>query len=183
MGANYGASEGPNSCMPLDWGALVPLWFFVESSPEKSKIVIVTPSRELSFETLINFGSVIAKTVESSGKKVVFVASADQGHAHSANGPYGFHPASVKFDELVKLAVLKNNLKPLFSMPQRFIEDAKPDSLWQLAMLQGILEHVPMKARLVSYQVPTYFGMLCAAYFPFKASLKKDVDGFNDRHR
>jgi aromatic ring-opening dioxygenase LigB subunit len=54
----------------------------------------------------------------------------------------------------------------LLSLPPQFIEDAKPDSLWQLAMLEGILEHAEMTGRLLSYHVPTYFGMLCAAYLP-----------------
>jgi aromatic ring-opening dioxygenase LigB subunit len=44
------------------------------------------------------------------------------------------------------------------------VEAAKPDSLWQLAMLAGVLDVVQMEGRLVSYQVPTYYGMLCAGY-------------------
>jgi aromatic ring-opening dioxygenase LigB subunit len=60
--------------------------------------------------------------------------------------------------------VLENDLDPLLSLPPQFIEDAKPDSVWQVAILQGIVECVPMKGQLLSYQVPTYFGMLCAAY-------------------
>ena len=27
-----------------------------------------------------------------------FIASADQGHAHSASGPYGFHAAAAQYD-------------------------------------------------------------------------------------
>jgi aromatic ring-opening dioxygenase LigB subunit len=94
------------------------------------------------------------------------VASADQGHAHDAGGPYGFHPASTEFDTIVKKAVVENDLTPMMSLSPQFVEDAKPDSLWQLAMLQGVLEHTEMTGRLLSYQVPTYFGMLCALYLP-----------------
>jgi aromatic ring-opening dioxygenase LigB subunit len=166
VGANYGTSEGPASCMPMDWGTLIPLWFFVGQSQNKPKVVIVTPSREIPLESLVRFGGVIAETAEASGKKVAFVASADQGHAHKVDGPYGFSPASAEFDEMVKRAVLENDLTPLFSLSPQFIEDAKPDSVWQLAMLQGILEHTSMKSRFLSYQKPTYFGLLCAAYLP-----------------
>jgi aromatic ring-opening dioxygenase LigB subunit len=98
------------------------------------------------------------------------VASADQGHAHRADGPYGFSPASAEFDEMVKQAVLENNLAPLLSLSPQFVEDAKPDSLWQLAMLQGVLERIPMESRFLSYQRPTYFGLLCAVYLPVKES-------------
>jgi aromatic ring-opening dioxygenase LigB subunit len=166
VGANYGSSEGPASCMPMDWGSLIPLWFLVGQAQKKPKIVLVTPSREIPLENLVSFGRIIAEAATASGKNVAFVASADQGHAHKTDGPYGFNPASAEFDELVKRAVLENDLAPLLSLSPQFIEDAKPDSVWQLAMLQGILKHTPMRSRLLSYQKPTYFGLLCAAYLP-----------------
>jgi len=169
VGANYCTSEGPASCMPMDWGTFIPLWFMVEHDSSTPKVVIVTPSREIPLRTLVEFGQTIAKTADSLQIKAAFVASADQGHAHRADGPYGFHPESKEFDELVKRAVSENDLKPLLDLPAEFIENAKPDSLWQLAILQGILNHVEMKADLLSYEVPTYFGMLCAAYLPMRS--------------
>jgi aromatic ring-opening dioxygenase LigB subunit len=168
VAANYGTSEGPASCMPMDWGALIPLWFLLGTDENKAKVVIVTPSREIPLQDLVSFGKVIAETAGASGKRVAFVASADQGHAHRADGPYGFNSASAEFDEMVKQAVLKNDLVPLLSLSPQFIEDAKPDSLWQLAMLQGVLERTLTESRFLSYQRPTYFGLLCAAYLPVK---------------
>jgi aromatic ring-opening dioxygenase LigB subunit len=97
---------------------------------------------------------------------VAFVASADQGHAHRADGPYGFHSASKEFDEIVQRAILSNDLRILFALNPEFVENAKPDSLWQIAMLQGILDRVSLAGHLLSYEVPTYFGMLCASYMP-----------------
>ena len=169
VGVNYGASGGEASCMPMDWGTLIPLWFLIGKDQAGPSVVIVTPSREIPLESLVRFGSVIAEACEALGQKIAFVASADQGHAHDAKGPYGFHVASAKYDEEVKNAVLKNDLTPLMSLPPQFIEDAKPDSLWQLAMLQGVLKHTEMVGRLLSYQVPTYFGLLCAVYLPKKS--------------
>jgi aromatic ring-opening dioxygenase LigB subunit len=166
VAANYGTSEGPASCMPMDWGTLIPLWFFVGQGQTAPEVVVVTPSREIPLQSLVRFGRVVAETSESVGRKVAFVASADQGHAHDADGPYGFHSASAEFDGIVKKAVVENDLTRLLSLSPQFVEDAKPDSLWQLAMLQGVLEHTEMNGRLVSYQVPTYFGVLCAAYLP-----------------
>jgi aromatic ring-opening dioxygenase LigB subunit len=168
VGVNYGASEGEASCMPMDWGTLIPLWFLVGQDQLEPNVVIVTPSREIPLQSLVRFGRVVAEAAEASGRKIAFVASADQGHAHDAKGPYGFHLASAKYDEEVRNAVLKNDLVPLLSLPPQFIEDAKPDSLWQLAMLQGILNHTEMVGSLLSYQVPTYFGLLCAVYLPKK---------------
>jgi aromatic ring-opening dioxygenase LigB subunit len=164
VGANYGTSGGPDSCMPMDWGVLIPLWFFGAKEEKKPRVIIVTPSREIPLAQLVEFGNIVARTLEKSNSKVAFVASADQGHAHDRAGPYGFHPASREYDELVIEAVKANNLRQILALDPGFVEDAKPDSLWQIAILVGILESVPMKARFVSYQMPTYFGLMCA-YF------------------
>jgi len=164
VGANYGTDKGSASCMQMDWGTLIPLWFFGAQGKDKPSIVIVTPSREIPLVQLVDFGKTIAEVAESSQRKVAFVASADQGHAHDEKGPYGFHPASKKYDELVINAIKENKLAQLLTLDQKFVEDAKPDSLWQMAILAGILERVRMKARFVSYQAPTYFGLLCASF-------------------
>lgn len=165
VGVKYGTDEGPSSCMPMDWGTLIPLWFF-GVQPVRPHVIIVTPSREIPIENLEKFGSLIAQVAEKSDEKVAFVASADQAHTHDSKGPYGFHPASIKFDNIVKKAVKEDNLEMLLHLEKQLVENAKPDSLWQIAILVGVLKQVPMKGKLVSYQAPTYFGMLCAAYTP-----------------
>ncbi len=38
------------------------------------------------------------------------------------------------------------------------------DGLWQTLMLQGVLERVPLNAELLSYEAPTYYGMLVASF-------------------
>src|SRR4030042_304118 len=166
VGVNYGTSEGPASCMPMDWGTLIPLWFFAREKQGALRVVIVTPSREIPLENLTRLGHAIAEAAKTSDRRVAFVASADQGHAHRSDGPYGFNAASAEFDEAVKMAIQKNDLKPLLSLPPKFVEDAKPDSIWQIAILQGVLECVSMKGFMLSYQAPTYYGMLCAEYLP-----------------
>jgi len=166
VGVNYGTSEGPASCMPMDWGTLIPLWFLVGRGNDDIKVVIVTPSREIPLKELVSFGEVISEVTAASERRVAFVASADQGHAHRADGPYGYNPASAEFDQLVKEAVQRNDLRSLLNLSSEFVGNAKPDSLWQLAMLQGVLERSQLVGRLLSYQVPTYYGMLCAAYSP-----------------
>ena len=41
--------------------------------------------------------------------------------------------------------------------------DALADSFWQLLMLHGAIGDA-FEPELLSYEVPTYFGMLCAVY-------------------
>jgi len=45
------------------------------------------------------------------------------------------------------------------------VEQAKADSWWQMLMLHGATAN-GWRGRLISYEAPTYFGMLTAAYEP-----------------
>jgi aromatic ring-opening dioxygenase LigB subunit len=165
VGVNYGTDKGEASCMQMDWGTIIPLWF-IGTQNKKPRVVIVTPSREIPLEKLVKFGNIVAHASEKSGENIAFVASADQAHAHDSKGPYGFHKDSKKFDEIVMKAVQQNNLRILIGLDQQLVKNAKPDSIWQIAILIGVLEQVPMKGQMISYQAPTYFGMLSAAYTP-----------------
>ncbi len=162
--ANYGALEGPMSDLAMDWGTLIPLWFLLRWTGLRSRVVIVTPSRGIPLKQNFEFGRAVAEVAERSSKRVAFVASADQAHAHKKNGPYGYDSRAAEYDRVVVEAVQQNRLAKILSLDPQFVEGAKPDSLWQIAMLAGVLSAVPMRGVLLSYQVPTYFGMLCASY-------------------
>jgi aromatic ring-opening dioxygenase LigB subunit len=164
VAANFGALEGPMSDLPMDWGTLVPLWFLLKGAGLKSKIVIVTPSRGIPLRMNFDFGKAVAEAAEEAEKRVAFVASADQAHAHLKSGPYGFDPRAKEYDRRVMKAIQQQKLDSIMGIGADFVEAAKPDSLWQLAILAGALAVVPMKGKLISYQVPTYYGMLCASY-------------------
>ncbi len=164
VGANYGTASGPLSDLPMDWGTLIPLWYFLKQNGLKSRIVIVTPSREIPLEQNFAFGAKVGEVAQASKKRVAFVASADQAHAHDSKGPYGFSPKADEYDRMVVEAVRRDRLSDILKFDLKMVDDAKPDSLWQMTMLAGLLERVKMKGRLYSYEVPTYFGMLCAGF-------------------
>ncbi len=44
--------------------------------------------------------------------------------------------------------------------------EGKADSYWQMLMLHGALEPGKWEGEFLSYEAPTYFGMLCASYEP-----------------
>lgn len=164
--AIYGASGGDGCFTPLDWGAVVPLWFLGAGWPNPPSIVSITPSRDLTLGELYSFGTALADAASELGRRVALVASADWGHAHSADGPYGYDPASGQFDAMVVETIRSDNLSSLLTTDLNFADRAKVDGLWQSVMLAGALRHTPMRGELLSYEVPTYFGMLVAAYAP-----------------
>ena len=91
------------------------------------------------------------------------VASADQAHTYRADGPYGLSPRAAELDERIVEAVRGGRLRSLLDLDPALVDEAKPDSVWQLLMLAGATEDT-WRPELISFEVPTYFGMLCAAY-------------------
>ncbi|HEV2119472.1 MAG TPA: hypothetical protein VGS11_05140 [Candidatus Bathyarchaeia archaeon] len=164
VGANYGTAEGRASDMPMDWGVLVPMWFIVKEERVTARAVIVTPSREIPLSKNIAFGRTAAELAQKSKKRIVFVASADQAHAHKKSGPYGYHRSAASYDHFVLQAIRKNRVESISRLSKQFVEEAKPDSLWQMAILAGLTRVVPMRGNLLSYAVPTYYGMICASF-------------------
>ena len=161
---SFGGNDPPTAEAPMDWGVLIPLWFMGGRRNPPVPAIIVTPARELSASDHITAGAAIASAADASELRVAFIASADHGHAHRHDGPYGFHPDAAKYDALVTDLVRTNRLEGLAGIDRDFVERAKADSWWQLLMLHGATRG--WRGELISYEAPTYFGMLTAAYAP-----------------
>jgi aromatic ring-opening dioxygenase LigB subunit len=52
----------------------------------------------------------------------------------------------------------------LLTADPQLVENGKPDSLWPTLILAGVLNENPLAARLLSYEVNVYFGILCAEF-------------------
>ncbi len=158
--------EEKDALLPLDWGALVPLWFVAHPLTPRPRVVVLAPDRALPRETLVRGGLAIARAARASGRRVALVASCDQGHAHDPLGAYGYDPAAREHDEAMCRAVAEDDLPRLLLWPNDLLDAAKVDAYWQTLMLMGALGHTPMTPDLLSYEAPTYFGMLVASYRP-----------------
>lgn len=170
VAVNYGASEGEASNLCMDWGTFIPMWF-VKKEYERHQqkvppVVIVTPSREIPWENLVLLGELIVEVSNNLNKNVAFIASADQGHAHDPNGPYGYDKASEEYDTFVREIIAKDELDRLLELDNDFLERGKPDSFWQMLILLGVLKKAKerLKNDILIYECPSYFGMLVATY-------------------
>jgi aromatic ring-opening dioxygenase LigB subunit len=157
LGITFGATAAGASTMPLDWGAAIPLWFM------RAPAVVVSPCRALSNDQHVRAGAALARATGT--RRVALIASADHGHGHGDDGPYGFAAESKPYDEKIQELVRDNRLGELAGIDAEWAVAAKADSFWQLLMLHGAIGDgfVP---ELLSYEAPTYFGMLTAAYAP-----------------
>jgi aromatic ring-opening dioxygenase LigB subunit len=150
LGVSYGGNDMATAEFPLDWGAEVPLAFM-----RASRIAVVAPARDLPLAEHLRLGEAIAALPG----RVALIASADNGHAHDPDGPYGFDPAAAEYDAQLQeiLASARLDFLPLAES----VEAAKADSLWQLCVLQGAVGEAA-RADVLAYAAPTYYGMLVA---------------------
>ena len=125
------------------------------------RIVVVSPARDRPLAEHVRAGAAIARATGET--RVALIASADHGHAHDADGPYGFDPAAAAYDAQVQEILRSGRLdfEPLGAL----VAAAKADSLWQLLILQGAVG-AGAEVDLLAYAAPTYFGMLCAEVRP-----------------
>jgi aromatic ring-opening dioxygenase LigB subunit len=150
LGVSYGGNDPATAEFPLDWGAEVPLEFL-----RPPRVVVVSPARDRPLEEHLRLGEAIGALPG----RVALVASADHGHAHDPDGPYGFDPAAAAYDAQLQEILASDRLDflPLAAL----VEPAKADSLWQLLVLQGAVGE-SARADVLAYAVPTYYGMLVA---------------------
>ena len=164
---SFGGNVPAEAVAPLDWGTLIPLWHITRHAGQVP-VVVVAPARDLDAAAHVRAGSAIVATARGAGKRVAFVASADQGHGHDAEGPYGFHPESAVFDDQVTDVVRRGALSELTAFDPAAVRAAAADSWWQMLMLHGALQEDGglFSSEVLAYEAPTYYGMLTAVFEP-----------------
>jgi aromatic ring-opening dioxygenase LigB subunit len=150
VGVSYGGNDPAEAEMPLDWGAEVPLQFV-----RTPRAVVVSPARDRPLDEHVRAGTAIARA--TGDVRVALIASADHGHVHDPDGPYGFDPAAAAYDARFQDLLAGRPLD--FTSLAELVDAAKADSLWQLLMLQGAIDG---PAELLAYAAPTYYGMAVA---------------------
>lgn len=184
-GVGYGGSNRNQSILPADWGIMTPLWFaghdtnviggghaladLFGTAPEEPTgppAIIANPSRMIPRQHNVEFGKAVAEVAQASDKRVGFIASCDWAHRHDPDGPNGFHPDAPKMDAEVSEAIKRNDILSLIDLDDEYIRNAAIDGLWQLLMLGGAQQVVPMEVDFLSYEAPSYYGMIVATYAP-----------------
>ena len=101
-------SSGPKSVFPLDFGSIIPLYFF-----NKKELVAIGQPRIWNSTALVDFGTGLARAAQNSERRVSIIVSADQAHTHSPVGPYGFAEESAKYEEMIEKCIRKSDLSEL----------------------------------------------------------------------
>lgn len=149
--------------LPLDWSTLIPLRFLGAGLRPRPQLVVVGPSGGVPREGLVAFGQALRQAADESPRRVALIASVDQGHAHVADGPYGYDPASALFDSMIQEIVAAGRLEKLLELDEEFVEASMPDSVESLLVLHGALSAGGYSCALRCYELFGYFGGLCAS--------------------
>ncbi|MCA9832506.1 MAG: aromatic ring-opening dioxygenase subunit LigB [Thermomicrobiales bacterium] len=177
----YGGNRMDQAVMPMDWGAMGPLWFLghdqdrsdlgnpLAGTPDGEDgppVVLITPSRMLSRDTQIAFGRALGTLFAQSDRRIGFVASCDWSHVHSESGPYGAHPIARQMDDTILAAIRANDLRSLQYLPQPDVEAAAIDGMWQCLILSGIQQITLLSSTLLAYGIDGYYSMIVASFMP-----------------
>ncbi len=146
-----------NTFFNLDFGTVIPLSFF-----RIKNIVAIGQPRLLSREDVKKFAQHLYEVINSSEKNVSVIISADQAHTHSPDGPYGFSDEADIYDEKVRKAINSGDFSEIEGLTDDFIEKAKPDSFYNMIILDSLLKNSGKRLNVEYYYVAKYFGMLFA---------------------
>ncbi len=110
---------------PHDHSAWVPLYFLQEAVPDVPVMMI-----SISFGAADDhyaLGRVVAEALSKLERRAAIIASADGAHTLKEDGPYGFHPASLEFEERFHHAFRRWDLREILNFGTTFRMQAGED--------------------------------------------------------
>jgi MEMO1 family protein len=139
----------------LDHATMVPL-YFIRQKYTACKYVRIGLSG-LSLRTHYAFGECIARAVEKTKRRVVFVASGDLSHVLKADGPYGFHPEGPVYDERIMDVMGTADFGKLLTFDAEFCEKAAECGHRSFVIMAGALDRKAVRPGVLSHEGP--FGV------------------------
>ena len=160
-------TSGANA--PFRWGEAVPLWFLNNIKKKPKYVLLSQPLRrldqakELIPETL-TLGNDLRLYFEELEKKVVIIISADLGHTHQEDGPYGFNEEAEPFDQLIETWAATLDEKILTKKVVPKLDSALCCGYIGFVLLQGMIQNKGFAPKVLIRETPSYYGMLIATY-------------------
>lgn len=159
----------------LDHGALVPL-YFINKDYSDFKLVHISTAW-LSFMELYRFGMCIARAVEESNERVVFVASGDMSHRLSSDTQYGYSQFGKEFDQILIKSVRDTDVERLLELDEGFCEEAGECGLRSFLMMYGALDGYDVKPEVYSYEGPYGVGYSVARIVVGQKNPEREILG------
>ena len=142
----------------IDHGVSVPLYCLL-SEIKNVKIIPLFYSG-LNNQAHFDFGKALNHEIIYDNSKIAVIASADLSHALTKNAPAKYSAKGKKFDQKVISALQDNNVKDLLNIDEKIVSGAQQCGLKSILILEGILDGVQHKPKLLSYEFPFGVGYL-----------------------
>lgn len=164
----------------MDHATFIPLYFIEQAykeagiSPEY-KVVRVGLSA-LSSEVHRQFGHAIARAIDRTQRRCVWVASGDLSHKLKTDGPYGYVPEGPELDRQLCDLFRSGALEKLFELDEYFCECAAGCGVRSFQIMAAALEMMypqGVSSELLSYEGPFGVGYAVAA---FETAMPEDCD-------
>lgn len=159
--AGYEGEESPS--LTEDHGTMVPL-YFINKYYRDYKIVRLGLSG-LPLIEHYHMGQIIKKAVNELSRRVVFIASGDMSHCQKEDGPYGFHEAGPRYDDLLMKTLEKDSFGDLFNFDPKLLEDAEECGHRSFVILSGALDRTAVHPEVLSHENTFGVGYGIVEYF------------------
>lgn len=148
----------------LDHATMIPL-YFLHHYMHDFKVVRIGISG-LSASMHYRFGQAIKETVESLGRRTVFIASGDLSHKLKEDGPYGYAKEGPEFDKEITEAFAKGDFLRFMTFAPSFCDKAAECGLRSFLIMAGALDRTKVSSTLYSYEGPFGVGYGVAGFVP-----------------
>ncbi len=148
----------------LDHGTMVPLWF-IRRKYAGGKIVRIGLSG-LPLSEHYRLGQIIARAVEETGKRAVFIASGDLSHKLQDYGPYGFAPEGPEYDRRIMDVCGRAAFDEMLAFDESFCEKAAECGHRSFVIMAGAFDGIKVKATVLSHQDVTGVGYGICTFYP-----------------
>ena len=157
----------------LDHGVTVPMWYINRKYTDYHSIRISQSGLAPSEHYML--GQIIAKAVETTGRRVVIVASSDLSHKLQEDAPYGFSPEGPKFDAMITDALAEGDFLSLLLIPQSLRERAGECGYNSLMVLAGAFDNMNVESKILSYEGPFGVGYAVASFKSTGKNEKRNI--------
>src|SRR5215471_9031609 len=144
----------------LDHGTAVPL-YFLQRNGWNGKVVALGYNF-LSNEEHVRFGNCVRAAIESTGRRVAFIASGDLSHRLKPDAPAGYNPAAHRFDEEVVEAIRSCATRRIVEIDPELRRMAGECGYRSMLVAIGATQDFDSACEVISYEAPFGVGYLVA---------------------
>ncbi len=148
----------------LDHGTMVPLYFINQRYTDYRLVRI-----GLSWLSLRNhweFGRIIRRAADRTGRKCVFLASGDLSHCQKMDGPYGYRPDGPAYDSQIMEVMEKGNFAELTNFDEQLLENSMECGHRSFTIMGGAFEGVKVESKMLSHEATFGVGYGICIYHP-----------------